>query len=96
MPDVQQKPLPPLPERRAWQGNGSVGALPYSRGIFRVEEEDAAYRGLMGWCHVLGIGTKLSQNLVKISENQRSIFYFCFFMALSTFFISSWLTLINI
>jgi len=78
MPDVQQKPLPPLPERRAWQGNGSVGALPYSRGIFRMEEEDAAYRGLMGWCHVLGIGLnchKIWLKLVKIKDH----FHFCFF-----------------
>jgi len=44
MPDVQQKPLPSLPERRAWQGSQSVGALPYSRGISGVEEKDAGLK----------------------------------------------------
>ena len=46
MPDVQQKPLPSLPESRAWQRNGSVGALPYSRGISGMEEEDAGLKSL--------------------------------------------------
>ena len=95
MPDVQQKPLPHLPERGAWQGRGSVGALSYSRGIFRVEEEDAAGLTALETFYET-IRVKLSQNLVKISENQRSFSLLFFFMALSTFFISSWLTLINI
>jgi len=35
-----------LPERRVWQGGGSAGTLSYSRGIYGVEEENAAWQGL--------------------------------------------------